>query len=731
MSGYPIAAGNGWSYQTYDFSAYSNIYVRFLHVANNQIWYLDDVQVTLAAPTVQVSALDYSSISGKQFTLNWTNGNGNGRAIFVREANAGTPTDPIDGTNYTASANWNNKGTQLGTSGYYCVYNGNGSSVTLNQLNPDTGYYIVAFEYNNFNSSYTYMTRGATGSVSTKTSSESDYFRTIMSGNWNDTATWESSPNNTTWYSASLIPSNPTASISIGNNHVITLSDNVACSTLNGNGGTIQFGNYNLNVTNAVAGTPRFVINGSGVPSKFGTNAHVMVSTTNPASLPDTLSALTIDCGTGNLMILPNDVLTTDITFSRGGISLGNNDITATGTVSGTPNLLFNGTGVANGIGNASNSDISVPNPTAIPPVVYELEVNLGEGNTANLPNDVEVTNFTLTSGSLNLNNHKLSFPTKGMAISSADAVISALNFNVSNTINYFGGQSIARTWTTSGTFTNAVTLYFTYPETETIANTVKVWTRNHGETGAWNVLGSFPAVANGSLRTVTITGITNLNGSSKGDLDWTVADTDQTLPVELSSFTCVATPQNYVMLDWVTQTETNVAGFYVYRNQADDLLNATRINAFVGATNTSQIARYTFIDNEATPGFTWYYWLQHVDLDGEFEFHGPVSLTLNSNNIVIPNIPLENNISVYPNPFNPQATISFGITKDADIDLVIYNLKGERVKQLIQGSKSAGTHRIIWNGRDDNGKAVSSGMYLVRLSNGAFKISKKIVLQK
>lgn len=433
VSGYPISAGNGWSNQTYDFSSYSNIYVRFLHVSNNNIWYLDDIQITLATPSIQVSAINFSGISGKQVTINWTNGNGNGRAIFLKEASAGSPGNPIDGINYTASTDWTAKGTQLGSTGYYCVYNGNGSSVTVSQLNPDTGYYVVAYEYNSYGGSYTFVTGGATGSISTKTSSETDYFRTITTGSWNDTETWETSPNNTTWYTSCLVPTSNAVAVIIRTGHTVTLTDNASCSLLNFRGGTIKLGNYNLNITNTFDGTPYYIYNGTGVPSQTGNLANVTVTTIAPTSLPNNLCSLTVDCGTDNFTSLTNSVTTTDITFVSGGIILNNYNLTVSGSVSGTPYLDFNGTGVATGLGNSSYSDISDPYPADIPPIVYDLEVDLGEGNIAYLPNDVELTTFTITSGSLNLNNHKLTFTEHDFALSSTDAVISALNISVSN----------------------------------------------------------------------------------------------------------------------------------------------------------------------------------------------------------------------------------------------------------------------------------------------------------
>jgi PKD repeat protein len=69
-----------------------------------------------------------------------------------------------------------------------------------------------------------------------------------------------------------------------------------------------------------------------------------------------------------------------------------------------------------------------------------------------------------------------------------------------------------------------------------------------------------------------------------------------------------------------------------------------------------------------------------------------------------------------YPNPFNPTTTISFSILDHSNIELSIYNIKGQKVKQLISDQLSTGEHSIIWNGDDNDDKQVSSGVYLYKL---------------
>ena len=112
-------------------------------------------------PTTQASAINFTSVAITSLTINWTNGDGTKRAVFVKEG-SGTITNPVDNTTYTASADWNVKGTQLGTSGYYCVYNGTASTVSLSNLVSGTQYTVQVMEYNGSAGGETYLTTTAT-----------------------------------------------------------------------------------------------------------------------------------------------------------------------------------------------------------------------------------------------------------------------------------------------------------------------------------------------------------------------------------------------------------------------------------------------------------------------------------------------------------------------------------------------------------------------------------------
>ena len=85
-----------------------------------------------------------------------------------------------------------------------------------------------------------------------------------------------------------------------------------------------------------------------------------------------------------------------------------------------------------------------------------------------------------------------------------------------------------------------------------------------------------------------------------------------------------------------------------------------------------------------------------------------------------------------YPNPFNPTTTITFSIQNDSKIELSIYNIKGQKIKNLIQNELLNGYHSVAWNGKDDFGKLVSSGIYCYKLNvNGKTEAVKKCLLLK
>jgi len=84
-----------------------------------------------------------------------------------------------------------------------------------------------------------------------------------------------------------------------------------------------------------------------------------------------------------------------------------------------------------------------------------------------------------------------------------------------------------------------------------------------------------------------------------------------------------------------------------------------------------------------------------------------------------------------YPNPFNPATTISFSLPVSGRTRVEVFNILGQRVRELIDAEMEAGPHQVVWDGADDRGRALSSGVYLYRISAGDHVESKKMVLLK
>ncbi len=84
-----------------------------------------------------------------------------------------------------------------------------------------------------------------------------------------------------------------------------------------------------------------------------------------------------------------------------------------------------------------------------------------------------------------------------------------------------------------------------------------------------------------------------------------------------------------------------------------------------------------------------------------------------------------------YPNPFNPQTEISYSIPEDSHVRLSIYNLLGQQVRLLVDEYQGAGAKRVVWDGRNENGESVASGIYLYRLEAGQYVETKKMSLLK
>ncbi|MCK5077876.1 MAG: T9SS type A sorting domain-containing protein, partial [Calditrichia bacterium] len=84
-----------------------------------------------------------------------------------------------------------------------------------------------------------------------------------------------------------------------------------------------------------------------------------------------------------------------------------------------------------------------------------------------------------------------------------------------------------------------------------------------------------------------------------------------------------------------------------------------------------------------------------------------------------------------YPNPFNPETTISYLIPKVTNVELSIYNSLGQRIRTFNINRQPAGEHQIKWDGKDETGRQVASGIYLYHLKAGDNITAGKMIFMK
>ncbi|MDH5271362.1 MAG: T9SS type A sorting domain-containing protein, partial [Candidatus Krumholzibacteria bacterium] len=160
--------------------------------------------------------------------------------------------------------------------------------------------------------------------------------------------------------------------------------------------------------------------------------------------------------------------------------------------------------------------------------------------------------------------------------------------------------------------------------------------------------------------------------------------------------------------------------------------LGATAVNVYRGDDGTGamrlidtvvpQGERFEFADRSVAPGSTYRYQIGVVDPDGEF-LSPVVHVTVS---------PLAGALSQNtPNPFNPTTTISYVLPAKGRAVLRVYAADGRLVRTLVDGVLDAGAHEMTWDGRDDRGRLVASGVYFYRLEAGRFQDAKKMVLLK
>ncbi|MEZ5004341.1 MAG: choice-of-anchor D domain-containing protein [Chitinophagales bacterium] len=138
------------------------IFIRVWEYGNNTFGTFNIcVTSPCSAPSTQATNVSFSTITETSADVSWTNGDGSNRAVFIKQANTGTPS-PSNNTTYSANTVFGS-GDEIGSSGWYCIYNGTGTSTTVTGLTGATDYQVMVVEYNCAVGSEQYLTSTATG----------------------------------------------------------------------------------------------------------------------------------------------------------------------------------------------------------------------------------------------------------------------------------------------------------------------------------------------------------------------------------------------------------------------------------------------------------------------------------------------------------------------------------------------------------------------------------------
>jgi hypothetical protein len=210
-----------------------------------------------------------------------------------------------------------------------------------------------------------------------------------------------------------------------------------------------------------------------------------------------------------------------------------------------------------------------------------------------------------------------------------------------------------------------------------------------------------------------------------------------QPVPITLASFSGTFVGNGRVRLDWQTLSEYQNLGFEIQKSRSVPTLFTTIPNSFVpghGTTNVPQ--NYTFTDSNATPGL-WYYRLKQLNQDGTFTFVEPIAVQVVTS--AGEETPTSYSLSQnYPNPFNPSTKIDFTLKTSGFTTLKVYNLLGQEVATLVNGSLQAGRHSVELNAESAK-TPLTSGIYFYKLISrptdggqaGNFRQTKKMILVK
>lgn len=219
------------------------------------------------------------------------------------------------------------------------------------------------------------------------------------------------------------------------------------------------------------------------------------------------------------------------------------------------------------------------------------------------------------------------------------------------------------------------------------------------------------------------------VNGiSAKGNLEIDLGLEESTLPVTLSNFSVVAMARDVCRIDWITQSESNLIGFYILRGSAADVAEAQLISALIPARNSSTIQQYSYLDH--APFYPAYYWLMTMEISGQEIINGPVYAEYEGGQTET-STEYQDQVRIFPNPFSYEATLQISVAQNQEVAYKLYNIKGEYIRKEEIGVLAKGIHPITFNAINGEGKPLGTGQYILEMQFGEETCLQKLMIIK